>query len=98
MSKPLTHQQMRWNRHWNYRLEADPMAMAIWKAAKGRLTVKESLKCSDAARNALLLEAELLAAAAYPQVVAQISKEFGTSNKNDAIYRRMKQRGKSLTF
>jgi hypothetical protein len=89
---------MRWNRHWNCRLEADPMARAIWKAAKGRLTVKEAIKCSDAARNSLLLEAELLAAAAYPQVVAQIGKEFGSSNKNDAVYRRMKQLGKSLTF
>jgi len=57
MSKPLTHQQKRWNRHWNYRLEADPMALAIWKAAKGRLTVKEAIKCADAARDALLTEA-----------------------------------------
>lgn len=97
MSKPLTHQQMRWNRHWNYRLEADPMASAIWKAAKGRLTVKEAIKCADAARNALLTEAERLAAAAYPQIIAQIGKEFGSAGKNDAVYRRLKQRGNSLT-
>ena len=98
MSKPLTHQQKRWNRHWNYRLEADPMALAVWAAANGKLTPKEALKCADAARNALLAEAERLQAAAYPQVIAQIGKEFGSAGKNDAIYRRLKQRGKSLTF
>tara|TARA_R110000868_G_scaffold411231_2_gene702477 strand:- start:52 stop:318 length:267 start_codon:yes stop_codon:yes gene_type:complete len=76
MSKPLTHQQKRWNRHWNYQLEADPMALAIWKAAKGRLTVKEALKCSDAARKALLEEAERLAAAAYFQILHRLAKSL----------------------
>lgn len=43
-------QQKRWNRHWNYRLEEDKLARAIFDGAAGKLTAKEALSCAEHVR------------------------------------------------
>ena len=77
MSKPLTHQQKRWNRHWNYRLAEYPMALAIWEAAKGKLTPREAIKCADAGREALLTQAMQMAIAERQTIISEIGERFG---------------------
>ncbi len=52
-------QQRRWNRHWNYAFDDDPIAQVVWRYAKrwhsrGAVDLKEAVRCSREAREAFM--------------------------------------------